>query len=170
MSYNISIFRQLKGIYGQLTRTCGRQISEFGLGIAYLRALFGKGRNPPKSKNPLVDEGVDVYQGLKRINGHTLGLNHKAYLKNLEQLYSERLGNGSYTAREGTVEELVVKNLKDDDKDLDMHDIAARLGKLLKNFVVHKPHYGILIKNIGVGNIQRIEQKIIRRDLEKLLN
>ena len=160
MAHNVSIFRQIKSIYGNGT-------SSFGLGVAYLYALFRKGRTAPKSNNPLVDEGMDVYKGLKKINGRTFGLNEKMYLKNVEQLYNEKVSAGTNNVKEGTVEKLIMSYLAKEDNDV--HDVASKLGKMLKNVVIHKPSYGVLIENIAAGTIQRIEQKIILRDLEKLL-
>jgi len=161
MVYNISIIRKLTEIRG-----CG--VSEHGLGLAYLYSLFRRGRQRhSKSKDPLVDEARDVYQGLEKISGYTLALNENVYLKNVEKLYNEDIRSGNVEVRDGTVEKLIVEHLQNGHKDL--YDISHVLGKLLKKLSSQKPNYGKPLEEIGTGRIQRIEQRNIFRDLEASL-
>ena len=131
------------------------------LGIAYVHALM-KGKRNNYSKDPLVDEGMNVYIGLD-----TMGINT---LEHFEEIYineiKSHIDDNGYSPIEGTVAEVVLKILKKGD----VEEGLERIGNSLKNLVIQrKPSLARNIEDITAGYIQREEQKAIKTELSQYL-
>jgi hypothetical protein len=132
------------------------------LAVSYLFGIFkGREKSFQNSKDPLVDEGRNVYQSIDSIGINTL--------YNAESIYTSfiqsKLETNAYIPIKGTVEEVVLQMVKAKGLEKTLDQVGEALDDVLKR----KPNFGAPLDEIQAGYIQRLEQKAIRDELSKYL-
>jgi len=148
-----SIYYKLK----TLTPNC----DEKKLAVSYVYALLNSRSSINFSKNPLVDEGQNIYMQLRSIGRTTLDSFEKIYIDDIQM----RLSNKDYQPRKGGVEKIVIDLFNKNN----FKDSLKKIGNSLKKLVTEKPNLKKPIDKITAGKIQMYEQQAIKQELLKYL-
>lgn len=147
-------------IYEALTNVAG--FKDKKLVLTYLYGLFKARDRRIISKDPIIDEGQNVYVEVDRI-GRTV-LEGEEGEKKVTGIIQGKLSENEYTPLEGTVEETVLKLFKR----FDFNDAVDKIGTSLAE-LVRNPNFPRPIEEIGAGQIQRYEQRAIQKKLSEYL-
>ena len=129
--------------------------------ISYVYALLNSRSAINFSKDPLIDEGQNIYKQLSNIGRTTLDSFEKIYIEDIQK----RLGNKNYQPRKGGVEKIVIDLFNKND----FKDFLGKIGTSLKKLVTEKPNLKKPINKITAGKIQMYEQQAIEQELSKYL-
>lgn len=131
------------------------------LAISYVYALLNSRSAINFSKNPLIDEGQNIYKQLSNIGRTTLDSFEEIYIEDIQK----RLGNKDYQPRKGGVEKIVIDLFNKNDFKYSL----GKIGNSLKKLVTEKPNLKKPINKITAGKIQMYEQQAIKQELLKYL-
>jgi len=131
------------------------------LAISYVYALLNSRSAINFSKDPLIDEGQNIYKQLSNIGRTTLDSFEKIYIEDIQK----RLGNKDYQPRKRGVEKIVIDLFNKND----FKDSLEKIGNSLKKLVTEKPNLKKPINKITAGKIQMYEQQAIEQELSKYL-
>ncbi len=145
-------------IYRRLTNLAGFK-DKRKIGIAYTYSLLKNREDRVVSKNPLADEGQNVFNGLGSIGHNTLYFDPERYI----DIIKSRFENDNHLPVKGTVEEKVL-DMADKFGIEDTFDIV---GSSLAGLLNKKPNFGKSVYDISAGQLQRNEQKEILKVLSK---
>ena len=131
------------------------------LAISYVYALLNSRSAINFSKNPLIDEGQNIYKQLNNIGRTTFDSFEEMYTDDIKRI----LTNKDYQPRKGGVEKIVIDLFNKDD----FKDSLKKIGNSLKKLVTEKPNLKKPINKITAGKIQVYEQQAIKQELLKYL-
>jgi len=131
------------------------------LAISYVYALLNSRSATNFSKNPLIDEGQNIYKQLSNIGRTTLNSFEEIYMDDIKRI----LTNKDYQPREGSVEKIVIDLFNKND----FKDSLGKIGNSLKKLVTEKPNLKNPINKITAGKIQMYEQQAIKQEILKYL-
>ena len=133
------------------------------LAVAYVNASLRRCFDI-RSRDPIIDEGQKVYVILDRM-GRTI-LHTDEGQEAVIGIIKSRLSDNGYTPKKGTVEETVITMFNK----FEFEEALGNIGEALHKLVKEKPHFTKPIEEITAGQIQRYEQKQIKKELSEYLS